>query len=566
MTRWLLFLQQFNFDVVYKPGKKHGNADCLSRIPEAGDSQVVIALVQGIVDQDTIKEAQANDSLTKAALSAIKSGTQLPQRLHNRGKFLVKDGVLCCIFQESRGATPITQVVVPSSLTELVLKHLHDESGHFGKMKTIEKVRERFYWPGYESAVERWVKECPACQQRNPPQPHPKAPLGTISASYPFEKVSWDIMGPLPTSESGNKYILVITDLFTKWVEAFPLKVTDSVTLATILVNEVVCRYGVPSYIHSDQGANLNSDLIKSMCNLLGITRTRTSAYHPQGNGQVERFNRTVEAMIAKVIDANQRNWDVHLPKALFAYRTAVHESTRFTPFHVTFGRSPTLPVDAMMGTLPKPDGEEISMPQFVRQLHLSLKDTYTTVRQQLNQMHQSKKKSHDQEPAGSEFAIGERVWLYTLAIKRGRTKKFASLCRGPYTVVDKTGLVNYRIRLVGGSHTLIVHYNRLKPCYGEPVGRRRNTTHHAQANRSARTTQIGQTRTILTVEAIVKLCRTGQPLALLSGGYTVSTNDLPQSGRDRPTRNRRPPDYYGEFVSHLTSLARTQELEGGVM
>ena len=88
------------------------------------------------------------------------------------------------------------------------------------------------------------------------------------------------LWGPLPTSSCGNKYILVVTDLFTKWVEAFPLAKTDSVTLAKVLVNEIVCRYGVPRYLHSDQGANLVSEVIKSLCATLGINRTQTTAYH----------------------------------------------------------------------------------------------------------------------------------------------------------------------------------------------------------------------------------------------------------------------------------------------
>lgn len=146
------------------------------------------------------------------------------------------------------------------------------------------------------------VRKCKQCQKRNPPEPQPNAPLGTISATYPFEKVSWDIMGPLPTSKSGNNYILVVTDLFTKWVEAFPLREMSSITLATVLVDHVIYRFGVPVVLHSDQGGNLCSEVMKSVCRLLGMEKTRTSAYHPQGNGQVARFNQTVEAILAKTV------------------------------------------------------------------------------------------------------------------------------------------------------------------------------------------------------------------------------------------------------------------------
>jgi len=162
-----------------------------------------------------------------------------------------------------------------------VLRQVHDHLGQLGVKKTLGYAKTCFYWPGYEQAVESWIKQCDQCQRHNPPQPNPPAPLGTITSSRPFKKQSWDIMGALPTSSQGNKYILVITDLFTKWVEAFPLKDVTTNTLATIMLNEIVCRYGVPTCIHSDQGANLRSAVIQSPCQLLGITTTRTSAYHP---------------------------------------------------------------------------------------------------------------------------------------------------------------------------------------------------------------------------------------------------------------------------------------------
>ena len=144
-------------------------------------------------------------------------------------------------------------------------------------------------------------------------------------------------MGALPTTSTGNKYILVVTDLFSKWTEAFPLDSTDSANLATIIVNEVICQYRVSTVLPSDQCANLTSKLVSLLCEQLGIKQTQTTAYHPQGNGQVERFNHTLEAVLSKTVKLNQCDWDKQLPRVMFAYQTAIHKATGYTAFDVTF-------------------------------------------------------------------------------------------------------------------------------------------------------------------------------------------------------------------------------------
>ena len=132
-----------------------------------------------------------------------------------------------------------------------------------------------------------WVKECRQCKQRNPPQPLAIAPLGTTTASTPFEKLCWDIMGLFRTSSRGAKYLLVITDVFTTWVEVFAIHSTVAQTLARVLVNELICCFWVPTTLFSDQGANLQSEVIQAVCRLLGVDATQIMGYHPQGNCQV---------------------------------------------------------------------------------------------------------------------------------------------------------------------------------------------------------------------------------------------------------------------------------------
>ena len=139
-------------------------------------------------------------------------------------------------------------------------------------------------------------------------------------------------MGPLPESYRGNKYILVISDYFTHWVEAFGMPDQEASTVADVLVQGFISRFGVPSQIHSDQGAQFESHLFKSLCELLGIEKTRTTPYHPQSDGLVERFNRTIEDMLSKVVDENHKNWDDCLPIVMMAYCSSIHESPGESP------------------------------------------------------------------------------------------------------------------------------------------------------------------------------------------------------------------------------------------
>uniref|UniRef100_A0A1X7U411 Integrase catalytic domain-containing protein n=1 Tax=Amphimedon queenslandica TaxID=400682 RepID=A0A1X7U411_AMPQE len=272
MTRWLLFLQQFHYKIIYSPGKCNVNADALSRIP-------VVAVVDTLIPsytQQQIQDLQAQNTQLQPIIGSLKKGTALPSTVPPglRQAFLLND-TLHQKSQDPASRVVYNQLIVSQSLCKIVFNYTHSQSGHLGIHKTLKKIRERFYWPGYESSITEWIQQCEACQKCNAPVPTPVAPFGTITASQPFEKVSWNIMGPLPTTDRGNQYILVVTDLFSKWVEAFPLASTTAETLATVLINQIVCCYGVPQFLHSDQGPpNITAKVIQSLCLQLGIDIT----------------------------------------------------------------------------------------------------------------------------------------------------------------------------------------------------------------------------------------------------------------------------------------------------
>ena len=156
------------------------------------------------------------------------------------------------------------------------------------------------------NTVEDWCAHCAVCESRKNPVRKRRAPLLKYQVGLPLERVAMDITGPWPMSQGGNKYVLVVSDYFTKWAEAYPMPDQEAKTVAEVFVKQFVARLGAPMIIHTDQGRNFESKLFKEMCHLLGVKKTRTTAFRPQSDGLVERLNRTLGTMIAAYVTENQ--------------------------------------------------------------------------------------------------------------------------------------------------------------------------------------------------------------------------------------------------------------------
>ena len=206
LARWMLYLQQFDFTFHHRPGKNHANADAMSRLHPI--HPILPVLHQTIADLTALKAAQQTDDSLSQIITTLTQGNPVPPDVPpGLWHVFLQHGILCRPYQPSSSSTRHTQIVIPSTLIHSVLQQLHNQGGHLGVQKTLGKVKERYYWPGYESDVTSWIRECRHCQQRKPPSQAQQAPLGTINSDYPFEKLSWDIMGPLPLSSVGNRYI-----------------------------------------------------------------------------------------------------------------------------------------------------------------------------------------------------------------------------------------------------------------------------------------------------------------------------------------------------------------------
>eukprot|EP00731_Ephydatia_muelleri_P003311 Em0001g3311a len=488
VARWLESLAEYEFTVQHRPGKKHTNADALSRVP-CQDAPAVNANSIPLDRTDSwlsqlskreIRELQSRDEGIEQVIEWVEHPKTQPQRcppsashvmksLWHQKKYLeVIDGVLYRRWEDAGGGglNKCFQLVIPPSLVPTVLAELHDSptAGHLGVGKVLEKVRRRFYWVGQRRDVQGWCDSCNLCGSTKSPPKHRHAPLQADVSTTPMQRVAMDILGPLPLTPRSNKYVLVIGDYFTKWTEAFAIPDMETVTVARVFVNEFVSRFGAPTHLHTDQGRSFESSLIKELCQLMGIVKTRTTPYHPQSDGMIERFNRTLLSMLRMAAVDDESNWDLKLPCLMLAYRTSVHEATKHTPFSLMFGREVQLPIDVMFG-LPTGSGQPTNVPVYVKELRKWLSEAYERVRQHLSAEQKRHKLLYDTKVAGNPFVKGDKVWLHNAAVPRGYSKKLHRFWKGPYTVVDVLNNCVYKIKQDASPHKQhTVHFDRLKP------------------------------------------------------------------------------------------------------
>ncbi|GFU94883.1 retrovirus-related Pol polyprotein from transposon 412 [Trichonephila clavipes] len=226
-------------------------------------------------------------------------------------------------------------------------------------MKTLQKARERFYWNNVRSDVEKCCRICDPCAARKCPRKRTRGRLQLYNVGAPFERIAFDILGPLPRSSDDNNNILVVMDYFIKWTEAYPIPDQEASTVAEVSVQHWISRFGVTLQQHSDQGRNFDSEVCKRLCEILAIDKTRTTALHPQSDGMVERFNRTILNNLSLLVCSNQQDWDRKLPFFLLAYRSAVHETIGYSPFQMLFGRDLRLPADFLFSRPPETPGTD---------------------------------------------------------------------------------------------------------------------------------------------------------------------------------------------------------------
>ena len=422
-----------------------------------------------------LQSAQANDPDFKKVMDWVEkgerpsfedisqAGSQLKNMWAQFNCLRLSNGKLVRICKLPSGEQ-IMQLVVPSELRRDIFDFLHKSNlgAHMGVNKTIAKLRRRFYWSGYRDDIIRWCQWCEKCQKRNA-STQKRAQLQQKPVGMPLERVAIDILGPLPETENGNRVIMVVVDYFTKWTEAYALKDQKSMTVADAFITNFVLRFGCPLQLHSDQGSNFEAELFRDVCNLLGIFKTRTTAYRPESDGMVERMNRSLADMLAKLVNDDRSNWDEILPFVMAAYRNTPHDSTGITPNKLMLGRESDLPVDLMFG-YELPDEQHCPV-EYVEWVRDALVSSHKRARDELARAAQRQARHYNKMSGDPEYKIGDWVLLFYPPIAN---KKLGLKFLGPYKVIKKISEVTYEIEAHASKKHKVVHVNHLKPYLAE--------------------------------------------------------------------------------------------------
>lgn len=283
----------------------------------------------------------------------------------------------------------------------------------------MELVRQRCYWPGVSADVAQWCLECERCQVAKDTRPAARSFMGHLLASRPNEIVAIDFT-ILEPSRSGVENVLVMTDVFSKYTLAIPTRDQRASTVAQVLVNEWFYKLGVPGRIHSDQGRNFEASLIQQLCSLYGIQKSRTTPYHPAGNGQCERFNRTLHNLLRTLPSFRKTDWVDYLPQMLFCYNTTPHQATGETPYYLLFGQEPRLPVDFLLGRVPEPVAGTVNA--WVTEHQTRLRVAFAGAQDRLKVAADRRKALHDPKVCDPALEEGQLVYLRDLSV-RGRHK-----------------------------------------------------------------------------------------------------------------------------------------------
>ena len=505
LGRWALELQGYDFDIIHKPGRVHMNADALSRRPyddqvNTGKASIQVCANESLLSHGSAAQSDQNkeyiqveftygsipqvssaDITDENTIPKTDTGKSIPELqkecrdfkyiyeylasktlpedeklAHNvvveSSQYALLDGHLYHFYQPRVKGLPasqrlVRQLALPGPCRPDVLKSFHDShagGGHLGIQKTFAAIRERYFFPGMYQIISNYVTTCDLCQRMKTDRKRQPPPLTPMPVEDVFSRWHMDILGPLP-KVNGYQYILLVVDSFSRWCESFPLETQDAKQVATVLYNEIITRYGAPSCLVSDRGANFMSKLVSALCEMFDITRHHSSSYHPQTNSTCERMNSTLAQTLRMYCNKEQTNWPQYLPSVMMAFRMSpATESTGLSPFHMVFGKEMNLPVDTSL--VPKhtmaPDAKA-HFDELLERLKIAKEIALSNVKDS-----QAKSKERfDKKSKEPTFDLHDRVLLRCSKVPTGLSPKLFDRFEGPFYITKVGPNYTYMLR-----------------------------------------------------------------------------------------------------------------------
>ena len=483
---WLAFIEQFDYEVLHRPGIRHGNAEGLSRQPPENEVQHEVRVLW---KKESDTSGLAGESLQLRQLQdpelgrivgfhhlhdeppshiTIQSESELTKKLATKwDRLTVVDGLVYLKDKPAKpGERPRLRLLLRRAEVDEAIRlcHAGTVGGHFGFRKSIDQVRRRFFWSDWKEDTKRFCRLCEECTKYHRGKLAKQGPLQPVIPGAPYERWYIDLTGPHPKSEKGNIWILTCMDSFTKWTEAFPLRNKEAETIAKVLVKQIFNRFGTPLSILSDQGKEVDGRIMNEVCKLFGITKLHTTPYKPSTN-QVERFHRTMNSILAKTVSDHNRDWDSRLSFALAAFGATRHDSTGYMPNFLVLGRKVRTPPDIVYGN-PKdePDVHYDPLVERVRDNSVSAE-----VRQSLQKSAKRNKKYYDITVKPKQFEVGQWVLYFNPRKFRGKQNKWVRQYEGPFLVIATPSSLTAKIQKSSKAKSNTVHVDKLKAYLGKP-------------------------------------------------------------------------------------------------
>ena len=423
-ARWVEFMETFPYVVKYKKGKDNIIADALSRryvLLSSLDAKILgFALIKELYASDPFFGDIYDHCMTKGPMNA----------------FFVDDGYL---FKKGKLCIPL------SSIRRLLTREVHESRGHRGLDKTLEGLKEHYYWPNMSRYVQKFVNSCVVCHKAksrlNPFGLY--QPLSIPSA--PWEDISMDFIVGLPRTRRGSDSIFVVVDRFSKMAHFIPCHTTDDASMiANLFFKEVVRLHGIPLTIVSDRDAKFLSYFWKCLWHKIGTKLLFSTSCHPQTDGQTEVTNRTLGALLRTMVKTNLKMWEEVLPFVEFAYNRSIHSATKKTPFEVVYGLNPKTASD--MAPLPykvEPHEGALDRVEYIRRIH-------EETRRNLELKAERYKALADRGRKEMLFEEGDLVWVHLRKERfpHARNNKLKQRGDGPFRVIKKLGPNAYELEL----------------------------------------------------------------------------------------------------------------------